>query len=68
MEVARFWRYRETVCTAEKVCSVGAAKLASEIGGKKSLGRLGMVSRNDSNGIVKLVADQALKAVRMRNP
>ncbi len=45
-----------------------ACQILKEIGGKKSFGQLGTVSRNDSNGIVKLVADQALKAIRERNP
>jgi beta-lactamase regulating signal transducer with metallopeptidase domain len=45
-----------------------ACQILKEVGGKKSLRPLTKASRDDSNGIVRLVADQALKAVKGRNP
>jgi len=43
-----------------------ACQVLKEIGGKKSIKLLSKTSRDDSNGIVRLVADQALKAVNTR--
>jgi hypothetical protein len=45
-----------------------ACQILKEVGGKKSVAPLAKASRDDSNGVVRLVADQALKAVKGRNP
>ena len=45
-----------------------ACNILKEIGSKKSLKLLTKTASGDENGIVRLVADQALKAVKIRNP